>query len=243
MRKILRDLGNLILDTLFPIKCIGCQKEGFWICEICLSKISIQTEHLCGVCEKYSTPDGRTCLPCKKKSPLDGLISAASYKDQSVSHAIHLFKYRFAKDLHEQLATLMIKAINQTELPIPNAIIPIPLHARRMRWRGFNQSLLLAKTISENLLPLTNIPLEENILIRHRYTQPQMHLTQFGQRKQNISGAFSIRSHEALKNKTILLVDDVATTGSTIFECAKILKAAGAKEVFAVVIARQQTSM
>lgn len=168
------------------------------------------------------------------------MISSADYSDPVVSKAIHLFKYRFAQDLHKPLGQLAVKALRQTEMPIPDLIIPIALHSRRLRWRGFNQSSLLTDIISKNLIPLSEIPIDEKVLIRKRYTKPQMEIKQRVLREKNISGAFMIQNADLIKNQNVLLVDDVATTGSTIFECAKILKASGAKDVFAIVVARQE---
>jgi len=119
-------------------------------------------------------------------------------------------------------------------------VVPIPLHPRRLRWRGFNQSALLAGHIAANLLPQNPLPFDENMLVRKRYTPPQMEISNYQNRKQNIAGAFSLAGRKDVRNKTVLLIDDVATTGSTIFECARVLKAAGAREVFAAVIARQE---
>lgn len=232
--------SNFILDTLFPIRCLGCKKEGFWICQDCQENLPLQTDHVCPVCERSTTPDGRSCLACKRKSPLDGMLPAASYLNPLISSAIHHFKYRFIDELNIPLGDLLTKALQKTDLPIPEIIIPIPLHSRRLRWRGFNQSTLLAAQISKNLLPEFEIYLAENLLIRKRYTEPQMKIKDYQSRRQNLSDAFSLTNCEIVENKIIFLVDDVATTGSTIFECSKILKTAGAKEVFAVVIARQE---
>lgn len=230
-----------ILDILFPIHCLACKKEGSWLCQSCQAHIKIKDEHACGICERVITPDGRTCLVCKKKSALDGLLVASSYLQFPISRAVHLFKYRFVKDMHIPLGNLLTKVLRSTELPLPDIIMPVPLHRRRLRWRGFNQSSLLAKHLATNLLPYNSIPLSENILIRNRHTSPQMQISDYKFRKLNIAGAFSISPNADVKGKTILLVDDIATTGSTIFECAKILKTAGAKEVFAIVVARQET--
>jgi ComF family protein len=237
---VFRKIRIFILDTLFPIKCIGCQKEEVWLCDTCLSRVTIQTEHVCGICEKMITPDGRTCHACKKKNALDGLIVATSYTNSFVSQAIHFYKYRFIPDLHVSLGNLLVKAFQKTDIPLPDIIIPIPLHSRRLRWRGFNQTELLAKHVSLNLLPNSQIDLEEKILVRKKYTPPQMKISNYQHRKQNIQGAFYVTDSEKIKNKTVLLVDDVATTGSTIFECAQILKDSGAKEIYAAVIARQE---
>jgi ComF family protein len=186
------------------------------------------------------TPDGRTCQSCKRESPLSAFVPATSYHEFCVSKAIHLFKYRFVQDLSTPLAELLTLALQKTELPIPELIIPIPLHQRRLRWRGFNQAALLAEYVSKNLLLADEIKYSQNILIRSRYTYPQMKIKDFQGRSKNISGAFFVADKNAIKNKNILLIDDVATTGSTIFECASVLKAAGAGEIYATVIARQE---
>ena len=135
----------------------------------------------------------------------------------------------------------MLKSIRNSELPLPDVIIPIPLHKRRLRWRGFNQSELIAKRISEKIAPGFPIALENSLLERFRYTHPQMEIKNQAKRKKNIENAFKIPKNKlvSVKNKRILLVDDVTTTGATIFECAKTLKRSGASEVFAVVVARQ----
>ena len=237
---IIKNIHQALLDIIFPIKCISCQKEGAWLCKTCISKIRFQTEHVCGVCEIVITPDGRTCHSCKKKNNLDGFLPATSYKEPSISHAVHLFKYRFIQGLELELGNILTSAIQRTDLPIPDIILPVPLHPRRLRWRGFNQSSLLASHIAKNLLPLGEIDLAEHVLVRQRYTHPQMEIKKHSLRKQNLLGAFAVIDREKVAGKIVLLVDDIATTGSTIFECANVLKAAGAKEIYAAVIARQE---
>lgn len=238
----LKNLNKLILDTIFPIKCVGCGKTDFWICNKCLNEIHIETDYYCSICQIKSTSGGKTCLSCKKKDSLDRMIWTTNYNQPLIMKAIHLFKYRFVQDLHIPLGTLLTKTIAKAEIPIPDLIIPVPLHPRRIRWRGFNQSELLAKIVSDNLLPLHEIPIEKSVLFRQRNTKPQMELKKRNQRQQNISNAFKIKHSKLIKDKKILLIDDVSTTGSTIFECAKILKSNGADEVFAVVVAKQEIS-
>lgn len=241
--QISKKTTKFILDILFPIQCIDCKKEGQWFCENCQTKIKLQNEFVCPVCEKSITPDGHTCLACKKKNSLDGLVVATSYAQSSIAKAVHLFKYRFIQDLHIPLGKLLVEALHKTDTALPDLILPVPLHARRLRWRGFNQSALLADQIGANLLPGIILPTNSDTLLRNRYTLPQMTIKNYPERQKNISGSFAVSPHTNIKDKTILLVDDIATTGSTIFECAKILKQAGAKEVFAVVIARQETKI
>jgi competence protein ComFC len=234
------DIRLFILDMLFPIKCLGCQTEKEWFCGTCHKKIKIREQQLCPLCEKKITPDGRVCFSCKKETFLAGMLVATSYQDPMVSKMVHLFKYRFIKDLSEPLSEIILKAMQSCELPLPEIIIPIPLHPKRLRWRGFNQSALLAENISKKLLPNSEIRTDDKVLIRKRHTSPQMRIKNHSLRNQNIFDAFAVVDSSKIKDRRILLVDDIATTGSTIFECARVLKNAGAKEVFAVVIARQE---
>lgn len=114
-----------------------------------------------------------------------------------------------------------------------DSIIPVPLHKRRLRWRGFNQALMLAREISE----ITGIWVDPNTLIRVRYTRPQTRLP-FKERSENVKGAFEVARETFVRDRSVLLVDDVATTGSTLTECARVLKKAGARRVEALTIAR-----
>lgn len=237
---MLSKVKYFILDSLFPIRCISCGKENYWICEKCFSLIQHLDQQNCPVCKITITPDGRTCPTCKRKNDLDGLIAAANYNNTLTSKAIHFFKYRFIDELHVPLGKLIVKAILNTEIPLPDIIIPVPLHPRRLRWRGFNQSALLAKIISTNLSELFDIKLETEILSRKRYTKPQMEISNRKDRHKNIFGAFDLQNKEIIKDKIIFLIDDVTTTGFTIFECAKVLKEAGAREVYAAIVAKQE---
>jgi ComF family protein len=239
-------LETFILDILFPITCLSCGKTGEWICEKCLVKIPLKIDQVCPFCERKITPGGRICFECHKHSPLDGLLVSTSYKNEIVSASVHNYKYRFVEDLHVPLGKILIRAFLNSDLSIPDLIIPIPLHSRRLRYRGFNQAKLLADYLSANLTPGLSIPVANNLIIRSRYTSPQMKIKDYQKRKKNLEGAFEVAKncvrnlYQTLENKRVLLVDDIATTGATLFECAKVLKNAGAKEVLALVIARQE---
>lgn len=242
IKTFFKKIHTFVLDALFPACCLGCKKEGAWICEVCFSRIKFNTQQVCPVCEKRNTPDGRICFECMNKKPLDGLLNVSSYQDKLLHKAVHHYKYRFIHDLHVPLGNLLLKAFENSELPLPEIIIPVPLHARRLRWRGFNQATLLAKELGNKLTPNFAIPVLENVLIRQKYTAPQMKIKHHAERQANLANAFAIENPQAIKNKRILLVDDIATTGSTIFECAKVLKQNGARSVFAIVLARQSSS-
>lgn len=241
-KNILRPVWNFILDTLFPINCLECSRENFWLCPDCLAKIKLQGIQVCPVCEKEITLDGVLCRSCRSfsKTSLDGLISAARYDLPALKQLIHNLKYRFVADAARPLGYLMAKSFFHSNLPLPALIVPVPLHPRRLRWRGFNQSELLAQELSQSLAAPLLIPIE-NILIRKKYNKPQMEIRNYQDRLKNVRDIFYALNTQVyiLKNKTVLLVDDIATTGATLEECAKILKENGAKKVFAIVIARQ----
>jgi|WetSurMetagenome_2_1015567.scaffolds.fasta_scaffold107043_2 ComF family protein len=246
---MLKEIKKTILDVLFPICCLHCGNGDAWACNECFRKIKILSAQVCPYCEKVNVPGGGICPRCKEKflgkyvpAPLDRLVVAAKYKEAGISRLIHFFKYRLISDLHEILGKLIVKSLIENNLPLPDFIIPVPLHKRRLRWRGFNQAELLANYISANLAPGLEIPVATDIISRKKYTVPQMKIRNYSERKKNLQNVFVIDKDKKniIANKKILLVDDVATTGSTLFECGRALKATGAGKVYACVIARQE---
>ena len=231
---------EITLNILFPISCLSCKKDDEWICDECLNKIPLKKEQVCPICQKKITPDGRVCFSCNKKFQIDGVFIASNYNNNLISRSVHYYKYRFIQDLSTPLGKILRKAILSSGLSVPDIIIPVPLHKKRLRWRGFNQAELLANYLSQNLTLGFEIPIASDIILRKKYTPPQMKIKNICQRKENIQNAFAINVNKkfSIKNKRILLVDDIAATGATLFECAKTLKKSGAKEVFGIVIAR-----
>jgi competence protein ComFC len=228
------------IDLLFPRKCLNCGKEGSYFCSQCLNFLSLDSQRICPVCEKPSI-GGHTHPKCLKKESLDGLTSVFAYKGL-ISKAITKLKYKFIYDIAEDLVEIFLSSCGedlvfsnycQKEKPV---IVPIPLHPSRLRWRGFNQSELLGKMIAKNL-GLTFVP---GLLTRTKNTKPQMELSE-KQRQENIRGAFSLKQelpNNLITNNTILLFDDVWTSGATIKEAGKILKQNGAKKVWGLTVAR-----
>ena len=123
---------------------------------------------------------------------------------------------------------------NNMELRNSVCLVPVPLHARRLQERGYNQSLLLARAIAGKL---DNTTLYENVLARTRYTLPQAKMNR-EERLRNVRNAFVVQNKQVLKDRVVALVDDVMTTGSTLNECARVVRQAGAKDVFSLTIAR-----
>ncbi|MCX6766553.1 MAG: ComF family protein [Candidatus Moranbacteria bacterium] len=236
-------MKTVVLDSLFPVFCLSCGKEGFWLCESCLAQMKVLDFQVCPACEDNITDKGFLCFACRetRKLHLDGLIAAVSYEEPAARKMVHNFKYRFVSDISQPLAELVCRALIRNDAALPDFLVPVPLHPKRLRWRGFNQSLLLARHISDELTPSMEIEILD-ILQRKKFNRPQMQIKNYQQRLKNMQNIFGLIENidkNIIKNKSILLVDDIATTGATLEECAKVLKSAGAKKVFAAVVARQ----
>lgn len=240
LANLLRSGTKHLLDIVFPIFCLGCEQPKEWLCADCRSRIPLLEEHRCPCCYHHITPFGRTCIACSEYSSLDGVFVASHYKIPVLAQAIHSYKYRFVSDLAEPLGLFLADALRRTDLPLPDFIIPVPLHPRRLRFRGFNQSELLARVLAQHIAPGIDISVLGHTLMRTRYTRPQMKAHSRKERLGNLKGAFALdkKTRKILQRTTLWLVDDVATTGTTLEECAKILKKAGARHVFGIVLAR-----
>jgi len=207
--------------------------SGFWICGDCFEKIEFINTPICYRCGRLS--DGfKVCNYCRRNSELKRVITCGHWQDP-LKLLIHYFKYHKTYVLAEKLGALMAVAYFRAKIPIEDVIlVPVPLHRYRLWARGFNQARELANVIGG----LLNMPIK-NSLIRQRNTQPQ-----FGLRKDlrltNVIKAFSCNAKfkHQIFGKTIVLVDDVVATGATLSQCAKELKKQGAKEVWALVLAK-----
>lgn len=235
-----RILKRLILDTFFPLSCLGCGKEAELLCPACCSKIRPLFEQSCPSCHRHITPHGEICFACSSSNSLDGVFVAYDHRQTLVSTALHAFKYRSLESLSRPLSRLFIRAVATSGLPLPDRILPVPLHPWKLRYRGFNQSELLGHSLAALLLPGATIPFDTKSLIRHRFTLPQQKMPDAISRKHNIKDAFSVPkpARSVIKGQSLWLIDDIATTSSTLDACAKTLKRAGARKVFGIVFAR-----
>ncbi len=227
-------LYKFLLDLIFPIECLSCQKEDIWLCSDCSQKIKRIKKESCPLCG-FPTASWEFCDLHKKDFKLEKVISPFDYNDPLLQLAIKTYKYRFVKDLAEPLGHLLsLEAKKYFSLLQNPVLVPVPLHRRREKWRGFNQAELLARAISKEL----RLPVKK-LLKRVRTTTPQVDLKK-EKRLENVKDAFSFDSQEKidLKNKTIILIDDVATTCTTLEECAKILYSNGARNIWGLVLAR-----
>ena len=190
-------------------------------------KLPKLSQQQCLVCQKPA-PFGKTHPNCVTRNSVDGALSALSHKDLNVQNIIRIFKYDFVSSLSKPLSDLIIETIKTQGLENyyqDFIIVPVPLHAWRLNWRGFNQAALLGQSLAESL----NISMDENLIERRKNTKPQVRLSAL-ERNTNIENAFKVIGNVA--NKKILLVDDLVTSGSTANELAKLLKSAKAAEVW-----------
>lgn len=240
--KLFQKSERFLVDILFPRCCVKCGKEGSFVCDLCKKSLEYLSFQICPVCEKTITLSGEQCLKCRQAHTvkLDRLIAAGSYSNRFLARLIHTYKYKFVEELSEDLGDFMANTLQKWKIPTPDIIVPVPLHKRRLKWRGFNQSLLLAEYISENLTPGIEIPVDNETLERKRHTMPQMEMKEYDSRKQNMQNAFAVKpSAVEFRNKNILLVDDICTTGATLFECARAISTLRPRSITAIVLARQ----
>lgn len=225
---------------LFPRRCLGCGKQGQYFCSACLQLIKAPKKPICPQCFKPSLL-GSTHARCLKPLSLDGLMVVARYEG-AVREAIRKLKYKFVTDLAEELVSLIIGMIEEFQdrffpkFDSTWVLVPVPLHPGRERWRGFNQSELLGKMIAQKL----NWRFCSDVSIRCKHAKPQAELREKEERRQNILGAFRVNPNSSflIPGSKLILFDDVWTTGSTIKECAQVLKRAKADKVWGLTLAR-----
>jgi competence protein ComFC len=225
-------LKGRIVDFLFPRWCVGCGREGEFICPSCRRSLPRVMPPLCPRCGK-PRPSGTLCPTCVSwQAEIDGIRSPFRF-DGVMRQAIHQLKYRNLRALAEPLAKLLNDYLATNPIP-GEVLVPVPLHQKRLRERGYNQSRLLAKELGK----LTNLPVVDDCLIRQRHAPPQARSSTVEERRRNVAGAFVCRDHR-LQDKQVLLIDDVSTSGATLDAGAAALKAARATSVWGLVLARE----
>ena len=221
------------LDLLFPRRCVGCQEEGSFLCERCQATLPRLVPPFCRQCaQPFASSD--LCSRCRE-APLPGLegIRAPYLMGGVVRDCVHRLKYQDFRALARVMGGLLSSYVADLDLPA-DVLAPVPLHPRRLRTRGYNQAVLLAREMGRQM----DIPVAERALRRSRAAPPQAKSANLDERRRNVEGSFTVRDR-SLAGSAVLLVDDVCTTGSTLSACAAALKAAGASSVWAVAVARE----
>ena len=196
----------------------------------------IETEDVCFVCKKTAI-GGSTCFPCKKECALSAVIRFFNYDDYKVKALLHTAKYKFIRNALTPLLRACDPYIRHKleHLDIDLRafiVVPVPLHPRRLRSRGFNQAEIIARYMAEYMGTRM-----EQVLTRPATRPPQASLNEFD-RAINISGNILCAGKDTIRDQYVLLVDDVATSGATLDECAKVLRNAGAYDVCSLVLAK-----
>ncbi|MBI2057692.1 MAG: ComF family protein [Candidatus Yanofskybacteria bacterium] len=239
-------LKDFFFDLFFPIHCLGCNKiqnaddPDKYSCQPCFQRINIRKGFECAFCAS-PTSQGETCPFCRKDHFLDFIWIAASYEEPLVKKMLWALKYKFISSTKAPLGRLLIRFLKQKNKDrffdsyrSEIVLVPLPLHRLRLNWRSYNQSELLADELAGEF----KLEIAVDVLDRIKSKKPQAEIENKEERIKNTEGIFICRQPEKIKNKTILLVDDITTTGATLDECARILKEAGAEKVIGLVVAK-----
>ena len=229
---------NNFLNIFFPESCPVCQKPSrnhltAPICAACWQSIGPYQGPMCRKCGKPLLSDASlTCGSCLRDEPAFHHGRGFGLYEGVLKKGINLLKYHGKKRLARPLSDMLIQRGLPPGMQTVDTVVPVPLHHKRLRQREFNQAALLAKHIAAHL----KVRLVINSLEKVRDTSPQVGL-RARERMENIKNSFHIANPEGIKNKSILLIDDVVTTGATIRECSKVLKKAGSGDIYALSLA------
>ncbi len=234
----LRAASEALLNLLYPPHCAIC--EGVaplrrYLCERCLQGVRRIEPPWCQGC---ALPlDGAVtaevhCPNCRDQTLWIDAAMAACRMEEPVREVLHRFKYQRERHLRHPLAAWLAETLPHLSGPPPDAVVPVPLHPTRERERGYNQAALLAALLAREAGLRVEHPL---LRVRDTPSQTRLHR---GGRIENLRNAFALRQNAPVKSRHLLLVDDVLTTGSTLNECARILKQAGAASVRVAVVVR-----
>lgn len=205
---------------LAPARCISCLREDSWLCNTCLAKIR-PYQQSCIMCSEPH-PSGRTCPDCTEDTLLAGVLSAAPYSAPYIQRSIKWLKFKSIRPVAPSLAFLLSPYLPRiaplAELQQHSLIIPIPLHKKRHRHRGFNQAEEIARALSESVHISIHSALE-----RTRHTHAQAKLPK-ALRKENMRGAFKLSAPIPGTIKQVILVDDVITSGTTLSVAAHTIQ-------------------
>ena len=220
----------MAVDLVLPPSCAACGRGGAFLCEPCEASLSRLERPYCARCAHPGAD--RLCEACASSPPAFDGIRAVCLFEGTARKLVHSLKYANFRAVAPDMARLLADLPGPRPVP-GEVIVPVPLHPRRERTRGYNQSELLARTVGKRM----GLPVRPGIVRRVRNTPPQVSIENYEERRSNIEGSFACPA--GLSGESVLLMDDVVTTGSTMSACAAALKAAGARSVWGLAFARQ----
>ncbi|MCM2265513.1 MAG: ComF family protein [Desulfuromonadales bacterium] len=238
--QLLRSEFQRCLNLFLPPACLLCGKKlppGFLATDFCpecragLPQPAPARCPICAVAHRTLAPASHHCEACLRQPPPFARVHAVGPYAGTLQEAVQRFKYHGQLPLERPLGILLAESLPSRGKPCPDLIVPVPLHRDRLRERGYNQALQLARQVGRRL----SVPVEPNLLRRIRATASQQGLDAVT-RKSNLRGAFAVTA--PLSGRHLLLVDDVLTTGATARECAGVLRQAGAASVEVAVLGR-----
>ena len=228
---IVKTLLHQLLEAIFPTFCVGCNTRGNLLCAKCSAKAP-RPEPICFECGVASSIG--VCPDCARRLhlPRTNIFWVTSFSYVPVRELIHTLKYRragkAAGTLGEFIFTRLKKNVSGGDI-----IIPVPMHASRLRERRANHAELIAAELARH----TKLPVHRNVLLKIQSTYSQVAVRSRSARLKNLADSFAVNKPELINNKVVILIDDVLTTGATIIECTKTLRAAGVKGIIVIVVA------
>ena len=227
------------LDLLLPMRCLGCGQEGEFLCLCCTTALPRLEPPFCNICADPGVIGN--CGSCREQARkgermLEG-IRAPYLLEGVIRAAVHSFKYRNVRAAAPCLGRLLAQYLAANPLP-GDLLVPVPMHPRKLRQRGYNQACLLARELGK----ATGLPVDEKLLQRTRNTPAQVRAVSRRERIENLAGAFACPGNVAgqtLAGESLILVDDVSTTGSTLAACAAALKENGASMVWGLTLCKE----
>ncbi len=245
LQRLMRDVGGAFVSVFFPGECRLCKGllthgARLPVCQECLARMPVIPPQICQLCgQPYpATEPGveetSTCASCQQQKYHFQVARSFGKYDGSLARAIVLLKFERIEPLGEWFASRLEEVFRgNSDCLGADVVVPVPLHAQRLKERGFNQVELFARPLAKRL----GLPFRPILLMRTR-PRPEKQLLNYEERWEAVRGAFAMKEEGRVDNLRVLLLDDVMTTGATLDACAKALREAGASSVLGLTVAR-----